>query len=394
MWLNLRSQSSASARGGGGLDLGISLALPAARTICYVEREAFACAYLAAAMREGLLDDAPIWTDLTTFDGRAWCGAVDCLVAGWPCPPYSQAGSRRGRNDPRDLWPHVRRIIAEVRPRLFFGENVSGFASHPDGLARSISDLDALGYRVTATLVSAADVGASHERERCFLLGLLDDTAGPRCDGAGQRTTAEQRGGKRLLGEGRQNLADPTERGQRADGSTPRSGGYVDQPEPSVGNAEREREGPGDRQEPSQGGRRDRFTEPSATVADAERRAVRDEAASLADGADRGTASSTGSELGDAECSGKRAGRGQGAKILDQGLPLFPPGPSELERWRIILAEHADLAPALEREVRGLADGLDMDRSHRLRLYGNGVVPLQAAYALCSLLAHHMRTKR
>ncbi len=36
--------------GAGGLDLGVRLALPDARTVCYVEREAFAVANLVAAM--------------------------------------------------------------------------------------------------------------------------------------------------------------------------------------------------------------------------------------------------------------------------------------------------------------------------------------------------------
>ena len=63
--------------GGAGLDLGIELALPGARSVCLVEREAFAVAHLVAAMQQGLLDEAPVWSDARTFDGRAWRGAVD-----------------------------------------------------------------------------------------------------------------------------------------------------------------------------------------------------------------------------------------------------------------------------------------------------------------------------
>ena len=44
------------------------------------------------------------------------------------------------------------------------------------------------------------------------------------------------------------------------------------------------------------------------------------------------------------------------------------------------------LAPA-QPAVRLLADGLAEDRAQWLRLLGNGVVPLQAAYAFCSLWA-------
>ena len=72
--------------GVGTLELGIRIAVPDARTVCYVEREIYAAAVLAKRMQEGDLDDAPVWTDITTFDGAAWRGCVDILAAGYPCP--------------------------------------------------------------------------------------------------------------------------------------------------------------------------------------------------------------------------------------------------------------------------------------------------------------------
>jgi hypothetical protein len=53
-------------------------------------------------------------------------------------------------------------------------------------------------------------------------------------------------------------------------------------------------------------------------------------------------------------------------------------------RWAEILANHPDLAPAVESQVRGVADGL-APRVDRLRAGGNGVVPEQAAYAFRTL---------
>ena len=97
--------------GGGGLDLGLELALGSVSTVCWVEWEAFAIEYLAARMEEGCLAPAPLWTDLRTFDGKPWRGVVDTLTAGYPCQPFSTAGKRRGEDDPRHLWPHVRRIV-------------------------------------------------------------------------------------------------------------------------------------------------------------------------------------------------------------------------------------------------------------------------------------------
>jgi len=62
------------------------------------------------------------------------------------------------------------------------------------------------------------------------------------------------------------------------------------------------------------------------------------------------------------------------------GLGVFPPGPTDLLGWLGWL-EQGGPAPSLRRD----ADGRD-DRVDKLRLLGNGVVPLQFAHALRELL--------
>ena len=159
--------------GYGGLDLGVECATGGTtRTICYVEREASAAAILAARMAEEAMAPAPVWSDLRTFDGRPWRGLVDLVTGGYPCQPFSHAGERLGELDERHLWPDIARVIGEVEPGIVFVENVSGHLTLGFDAVRS--DLERLGYRVAAGLFSAAEVGASHRRERLFILGVAD----------------------------------------------------------------------------------------------------------------------------------------------------------------------------------------------------------------------------
>lgn len=163
----------------GGLDYGIKCALGSQiRTVCYVEREAYAAACLVARMEEAILDDAPIWDDVRTFDADAWRGKVDCIIGGFPCQPASAAGSRKGVNDDRWLWPDIIRIVDEVHPRVLFFENVPGLLSVNQGNAflEILRTLAQRGYTTEWDCFSAEEVGAPHRRKRVFIMCILDDS--------------------------------------------------------------------------------------------------------------------------------------------------------------------------------------------------------------------------
>lgn len=154
--------------GYGGIELGLQRVIRNLRTVALCEIEAFACANLVAKMEAGLLDCAPIWTDLKTFPWAEFRDRVDILTGGYPCQPFSAAGKRLGTEDPRHLWPHIQRSISIIRPRLCFFENVEGHISL--GLSSVISDLEELGYKVSWGIFSASEVGAPHQRKRVFIL--------------------------------------------------------------------------------------------------------------------------------------------------------------------------------------------------------------------------------
>ena len=154
--------------GYGGFELGFKLAGINARTVAHVERDTYAAATLVARMAEKNLDQAPIWDDLTTFNGAAWRGKVDCITAGFPCQPFSAAGKQLGVEDHRWLWPAIKRIILGVGPTYVFLENVPQLVRA--GLPLVLSDLAQLGFNAEWGLYSAAEVGAPHKRDRFWLL--------------------------------------------------------------------------------------------------------------------------------------------------------------------------------------------------------------------------------
>jgi DNA (cytosine-5)-methyltransferase 1 len=162
--------------GYGGIDLGLSRAIPNMRTVAFSEIEAFACANLVSKMEAGLLDPAPIWTNLKTFPWEEFRGKVDILSGGYPCQPFSGAGKRLGKEDPRHLWPFIADGIALMRPSVCFFENVEGHISM--GLSDVIEDLAGMGYRTTWGIFSASEVGAPHQRKRVFILACSTSNGG------------------------------------------------------------------------------------------------------------------------------------------------------------------------------------------------------------------------
>jgi len=114
---------------------------------------------------------------------------VDLITGGFPCQPVSHAGKRKGDADERWLWPEFARIIREVHPRWVLIENVPGLLSIDAGrLFRGVLwDLAESGYDAEWFVLSAADVGAPHLRERIFVVAHAN---GGGHDGDGRLTLA------------------------------------------------------------------------------------------------------------------------------------------------------------------------------------------------------------
>lgn len=139
------------------------------RTVCAVEYEQYPASVLAARQNDGSLEPFPIWSDVCTFDGKPWRGIVDVISGGFPCQDISAAGKGAGIEGERSgLWSEMARIISEVLPQYVWVENSPLLVSR--GLTRVLGDLAKMGYDAKWGIVGAHHAGASHKRDRCWVL--------------------------------------------------------------------------------------------------------------------------------------------------------------------------------------------------------------------------------
>jgi len=227
--------------GGGGLDRGAELALSrlgfSPCTVCCVERDAFACEVLAGEMEAGRMAPAAVWSDLRTFDGKPWRGIVHGVIAGIPCQGNSLAGKRLLADDERDLWSDTARILREVQPEWFLLENVYGFMV-PDRkggreapIRRVLRELAEMGWDAEWCVLPASSVGASHRRERVFVLAHGPSGGLGECGQPPQRDGQPDGGDEKLADAQQRGLGEGTlpRTGQRQAGESERLGGTLQQ---------------------------------------------------------------------------------------------------------------------------------------------------------------------
>ncbi|WP_167731824.1 DNA (cytosine-5-)-methyltransferase [Kerstersia gyiorum] len=111
---------------------------------------------------------------------------VDVLTAGFPCQPFSVAGSQKGFDDPRGkLFFEIVRLLKEFgprRPKIVVLENVPGLLSHAKGatFSKMVNSLQSAGYwfmppscyEILNTM-KLTDIPQS--RERLFMVALSWD---------------------------------------------------------------------------------------------------------------------------------------------------------------------------------------------------------------------------
>jgi DNA (cytosine-5)-methyltransferase 1 len=160
-------------------------------TIGYVEFNDYCQRVLAQRIRDGLLDDAPIFGNIETFISEgyaeAYQGMVDVITAGFPCQPFSLGDGkiRKKEKDSRNKWPETIESICIIRPQYVVLENVTGLLS-VDYIRRIFGDLAESGFDCAWRCLSAAEMEAPHFRDRIWIVAKRQDVAHPRCHDGGK----------------------------------------------------------------------------------------------------------------------------------------------------------------------------------------------------------------
>lgn len=103
---------------------------------------------------------------------------LDVLTAGFPCQPFSNAGSRKGTNDPRgQLYQQTFKFIEKLKPKAIVFENVRGILSTKTENGKLIDEIvDTLakqyGYHVTYRLLNFSHFGVPQNRIRVIIIAV------------------------------------------------------------------------------------------------------------------------------------------------------------------------------------------------------------------------------
>ncbi len=169
--------------GAGGLDIGFHQA--GYEIVACIEIEPKYCKTLKANRGEGKTfgpQSRILHEDVRKFKAEDYIGqGIGCIIGGPPCQTFSAAGRRSGgvlgTSDARGrLFKAYCSILNVIQPRVFVFENVYGLpsANNGDPWREIVRAFSAIGYRLAADVLDAADYGVPQHRERLIMVGYKD----------------------------------------------------------------------------------------------------------------------------------------------------------------------------------------------------------------------------
>lgn len=100
------------------------------------------------------------------------------IIGGPPCQSWSEAGAKRGVDDPRGkLFFEYIRILEHVQPKFFVAENVSGIlhSRNKEAFKNIVTLFEKSGYDVFWKQLNASDYNVPQDRKRVFVVGFRKD---------------------------------------------------------------------------------------------------------------------------------------------------------------------------------------------------------------------------
>ena len=177
----------------------------------YNEWDSFAAEWLKQLIKDGLIPNGEVdsrsiadvepsdlkgFTQCHFFAGiGGWSRALQ--IAGWssdrpvwtgspPCQSFSTAGTRKGKDDERHLWPVFFNLIRECQPPTVFGEQVAA-AIRFGWLDDLQIDFEKEGYAAGAFVLPSGSIGAPHKRDRLFFVADSHNERHERSSGDGRQ---------------------------------------------------------------------------------------------------------------------------------------------------------------------------------------------------------------
>jgi len=102
----------------------------------------------------------------------------DILCAGFPCQPFSIAGSKKGfeDNEKGNLFFSILKIIDIKKPKTLILENVKNLLTINKGETFKIikTELEKRGYKISYDIIDSKFYNVPQSRERLFIVGSLD----------------------------------------------------------------------------------------------------------------------------------------------------------------------------------------------------------------------------
>lgn len=155
----------------GGLDLAAEAAGIEVKAMCEIEP-------FCVSILNKRWPHVPIIDDVRKVNKETFNETVDIVFGGFPCQDLSTARqdrvNRKGLEGARSgLWFEMERVVREIRPAWVLAENVRGAVDL--ALDTCTANLEAEGYSVRSFVIPASAFGATHRRDRLFIVGARED---------------------------------------------------------------------------------------------------------------------------------------------------------------------------------------------------------------------------